>query len=375
MNPFTLFGSGVKAFEAVEAALADARESISLEVYIFGDDGTGRRIRERLTAAAGQGVRVRVLVDGWGSWSLPAGFWHPLSHAGGQVRVFNALRRGFLSFRDHRKLLVVDGRTAFLGGMNIGDEYRLGRDGAPPWRDNMLRLEREGVSRLVREFDTMWDRAARPFSLKRFLKARLGERESEEGSRVRFLTGGPDDPVRPLRREYRDLLRRANRSIDLAMSYFYPPGVVLRSLKRASSRGVRVRLLVPGRNDVALARWACHGLYGRLLRGGIQVWEYLPGVLHAKLTVADDEVLIGSANLDQRSERINFELAALLADRDLSERARADFEEDLKVSRRVRFETWRRRPWWVKLGERLAYLILARLDVLWARLERSRETL
>jgi len=151
------------------------------------------------------------------------------------------------------------------------------------------------------------------------------------------------------------------------MGYFYPHGRMIRNMKRAVKRGVRVRLLFPQKIDVPIARWAARGLYGRLLRAGVEVWEYLPAMMHAKLAIADETVIAGSANLDIRSGSINYELVAVVTDPALAARARADFEDDLKQAVRIRLEDWRSRPLMQKFKERISYCLLARVDIFFAR--------
>jgi cardiolipin synthase len=194
------------------------------------------------------------------------------------------------------------------------------------------------------------------------------------GDAVRFLESGPDNPLRPVRRAYRQVIRNAVATIDLAMGYFYPHGRLLRAFKRAVRRGVRTRLLFSQQSDVPVARWAARGLYGRLLRAGCEVWEYKPAMMHAKLAVADNTVIAGSANLDIRSGRINYELVAVVTDPTLAARARADFEDDLKDSVRISLEDWKERPIIQKLKERLSFFLLARLDIFIARHEMARRT-
>jgi cardiolipin synthase len=178
--------------------------------------------------------------------------------------------------------------------------------------------------------------------------------------------------MHPVRRVYRQLIRGATVGIDLAMGYFYPHGSILRALKRAVDRGVRVRLLFPRKSDVPVARWAARGLYGRLLRSGMEVWEYRPSMMHAKLAIIDDTLIAGSANLDIRSGRINYELVAVVNDRELARRARSDFEEDLRQAERITLEEWKARPFMQKIKERISYWLLARLDIFFARAEMER---
>ena len=374
MTTVRLLKNGVVAFPAMFEAIDRAQTSVALEMYTVADDGTAREFLAHLVGAAGRGVRVKVLVDAWGSWDLPDSFWDELRIAGGVVRWFHPIARGLLPFRNHRKLLLVDDRTAFIGGMNIADEYYRGARRMAPWRDNVLEISGMEVARLRRSFRRMWSRADSPFR-RFFLRLRRLRvvRRIEPGA-VRFLENGPEDPMRPVRRAYRQLVQDAARSIDLAMGYFYPHGRMMRILRRAVRRGVRVRLLFPQKTDVPMARWAARGLYGRLLRAGIEVWEYLPTMMHAKLVIADDTVIAGSANLDIRSGSINYELVAVVTDPVLAAGARADFEDDLKQAVRIRLEDWRNRPLIQKFKERLSYCLLARADVLFARLGIIRKT-
>lgn len=375
MSSLRLLKNGAEVFPAMLSAIDRAVSRVALEMYIFADDGVGRGFRARLAAAARRGVEVKVLVDAFGSWGLSDAFWKELRAAGGVVRWFRPMRRGLLPFRDHRKLLLVDDAVAFIGGLNIGDEYLGGRDGAPPWRDNALEISGREVASLGRSFTRMWFRADRHLRFRFFLDRReLRERFSGTigPGRVRFLESGPEDPVQPVRRAYGRLISRAEKSIDLAVSYFFPPGRVLRALKRAVRRGVRVRLLFPARSDVAVAQWAARGLYGRLLRAGMEVWEYQPAMLHAKLAVVDDTVLTGSANLDLRSGRINYELVAMAKDRSVADKAREDFEQDLEASLPVLHRVWQQRPWSQRIAERLSYWLLARADLFIARTRLAR---
>jgi len=375
MTTVRLHRNGTAAFPAIFAAVDGARSSIALEMYIFGDDDTGRELREHLARAAARGVDVMVLVDGWGSWALADDFWDPLRDAGGRVRRFRPVGRGLLPFRDHRKLLLVDDRLAFVGGLNVADEYFRGAGGAPPWRDNALEVAGPEASTLRRSFERMWTKAELP--LARSLLLRPGDRRprSPRGGGVQFVESGPERPFHSMRRAYRELIAGSTARIDLAMGYFCPTGGVIRALRRAVRRGVSVRILLGARSDVAIARWAARGLYGRLLRAGIEVWEYQPAMLHAKLTIADDTVVAGSANLDVRSGRLNYELVAVVLDPRLAAGARADFEADLAASERVELSAWRARPFLQKLKERVSHWLLARADPFLSRLEIMRKQL
>jgi cardiolipin synthase len=284
------------------------------------------------------------------------------------VRLFHPIRRGLFPFRNHRKLLLVDDREAWIGGMNVTDESRTGRAGEPPWRDFMLGIAGPEAARLRPQFLRMWARADRPQRPADYFRRRRPTPQAGE-EQLRFWASGPGERVRFALTAHREIIVAAGRSLDLAMSYFFPPGRILRELRRAVGRGVRVRLLLPRRTDVPAMLWAARGLYGRLLRYGIEVHEYLPTMLHAKLAIADDTVVIGSANLDLRSDRLNHELVAAVRDPALAGEARREFERDLAHARRVELPAWRRRPRLQKLKERVSYWLIARLDILLSRME------
>jgi len=364
-----LVGDGIAAFAAMFDAIDRARASVFLEMYLFAADGTGREYRDRLAAAALRGVRVMVLVDAWGSWTTPDAFWAPLRAAGAQVRLYHPIRRGLFPFRNHRKLLLVDDETAWLGGMNVADEYRAGRKGEPPWRDFLLGVEGPEAARLHRPFLRMWVRAERRLLLRALFRPRTPREGEQAQGGVRFIASGPGETARLALHTHREVIRNASVSVDLAMGYFFPPGRILRELRRAVGRGVRVRLLVTRRTDVPAMRWAARGLYGRLLRAGIEVYEYLPAILHAKLAVADDTLLVGSANLDLRSDRLNHELTAVVRDPALAAAARGEFEADLAQAERVELAAWRNRSVLDKMRELLSYWLIARADIFLSRVE------
>jgi len=358
-----LLKNGEAAFPAMFAAIDHAALSIALEMYVVADDETGRKFRSHLTNAANRGISVRVLVDSWGSWNLPDSFWGELRAAGGIVRWFHPITKGLLPFRNHRKLLLIDDSIAFTGGLNIADEYYGGAHGQPPWRDNVLKISGPEVALLKNSFSRMWRIAESP--LRRLIeRLRSVRRGGRSGSNILFLESGPDNPARPVRRAYRKVIVNAVKSIDLAMGYFYPHGRMLRAFKRAAMRGVRVRLIVPLRTDVPIARWAARGLYGRLLRAGVEIWEYLPSMMHSKLAIADNTVIAGSANLDIRSGRFNYELVAIVNDPGLAAQARVDFEADIARSVRITYDEWRKRPFFQKVKERISYCLLARVDII-----------
>ncbi|MBU6401764.1 MAG: phosphatidylserine/phosphatidylglycerophosphate/cardiolipin synthase family protein, partial [Verrucomicrobia bacterium] len=352
--------TGDEAFAAMLTAIERARASIALEVYIFSGDLLGQRFRDALVRACARAVRVRVLVDAFGSLTLDYDFWEPLERAGGQFRWFNPLSLGRLEFRDHRKLLVCDGRLAIVGGFNIAGEYE-GDGISRGWHDLGLQLEGTLAGQLETAFEHSFARA--DFRYKRFMRLRrLPVPNTIFAPDGAVLLSGPGRGFNPIKRALKHDLLGAG-SAKIISAYFLPTWRIRRELTRLARRGGRVQLILAGRSDVPLSQLATRRLYAGLLRAGIEIYEYRPQILHAKLIVLDDIVYIGSANLDTRSLHINYELLVRLPSPTLAAEARAIFDEDLEHCRRIDPAAWRRsRTFWNKLKERWAYFLLVRVD-------------
>ncbi len=296
---------------------------------------------------------------------MPATFFTQLEFQGGEVRVFSPARRLRLAFRDHRKLLVCDARWAIVGGNNIGPEYT--GDGVKRgWRDVALEIEGPIGVALAMSFEAMY--ALAPISAHGIRKFRAAVRliPSPAGA-VRLLSSGPGWRTGLLSSTLRFDLRRA-RSVRCMAGYFLPPSRIRRALHRCAKRGGQVQLLLAGKSDVPVARYAAEHLYSTMMEGGAELYEYQPQVLHAKFIQMDDIVYVGSCNLDRRSLDINFELLLRLEWPELAAQGRALFESALALSRRVPAERWdSRRRWWERLRSSLAYWLLTRIDPLLAR--------
>jgi cardiolipin synthase len=358
---FSWHGTGQDLLAAGLAAIAVARTSVDMETFTFRHSEIGERFREALTAAARRGVRVRLLVDAFGSFGLRRDYFAELVAAGGAMRWFNELRFASRHFRDHRKLLVVDDAVAFVGGCNIAPEY-WGDGITVGWRDGGVGVRGPVAAVLAAEFAQQWERATN--GRWRFpaggLRRRLHVARAGEVDALLIKPGfGPN----PLREALRADLATAN-DVAITSAYFLPSHRLRRSLAKAAARGARVRVLLAGKSDVRLMQLASRSLYRRLLSQGVGIWEYQPQVLHAKLIVIDDIVYVGSSNLDPRSLRINFEIMLRIRDQALAATARGQFEEELaRHSRRITRETLRRRrSWWLRLTQRVAYWLFVRLD-------------
>ena len=361
---FAWFGSGHDFLQAQLAAIQSARKDIRLEVYIFSDAEIGCTFRDALTAAAQRGVHVEVLVDGFGSNSLPETFFAPLVAAGGRQKVFNRPRLGrSWALRDHRKMLLVDGAKAFIGGCNVAEEYN-GDGVTKGWRDGGVSVIGPVLAALTHEFAEQWRRA----ELRRWQLIRGGyARPAGSHAEGLALFTKPGFGPSPLRSALREDLKHS-REIALTSAYFLPTRRLRAQIIAARKRGAHVRVLLAGKSDVGLMSLASQSLYRGLLRSGVEVYEYQPQILHAKTLVLDDVVYVGSSNLDPRSLRINFEIMLRVKDHALAAHARAQFRTDLTHSRAVTLaDTVGFRSWWPRLKQRFAYFLLGRLDPLVAR--------
>lgn len=359
-HDFEWLPSGRALLRAKAAAIESARDEVLLEIYIFKAGPVGDRFLAVLAAAARRGARVRVLLDAFGSNALPAGYFQSLLAAGGEVKWFNRPSLATWSFRDHRKLLVVDGCHAFVGGCNIGPEYD-GDGVATGWRDGGVGVRGPVIECLVREFHAQW-RLAEEKQWRQRKRRKRRRRRVPCGAEVDALFVLPGFGQNPLREAVEDDLRRARR-IGICSPYFLPSLGLRREIASPERRGADVRILLAGKTDVPLMQLASRSIYRFFLDRGVEIYEYEPQILHAKVLLLDDVVYIGSSNLDPRSLRINFEIMLRIRDRGLAEQAWRQFEADLAHSRQWTLEELTgHRTWWRRIKQQVAYFILARLD-------------
>ena len=352
-------------FPAMLEAIGTARHSVRLETYIFSADDLGRKFREALVQARRRGLRVQVLVDSFGSLGLPRQFWQPLIDAGGEARWFNPFLMKRFGYRDHRKILVCDEACAFIGGFNISREYE-GDGVTSGWCDLGLRLRSPLAAELAAAFDDMFARASvhlTPFARLRKSPARYEVTKGAE----ELLLSGPGRGQNPFRRNLRRDLAQAQ-TVKIMAAYFLPTWRIRHDLTRAARRGARVQLLLPAKSDVLLSQLASRSLYRRLLRAGVEIYEYQPQVLHSKLILVDNLVYAGSSNLDPRSLYINYEVMVRIDDPALAAQGADLFQRKLQHARRIELAEWRRtRTWWRRFKHRWAYFLIARVDPVIAR--------
>src|SRR5437660_8276346 len=363
-NRLTLLRSGVEYFPALEAAIREARREIFLETYIYAGDATGRRITRALCEAASRGAAVHVLVDGFGAKDMPEEFASELRDAGARLLVFRPEVWRFPFRRDrlrrmHRKIVVADGRVAFVGGINIIDDLDTPRQ-KPPRYDYAVKIEGPLLGPIQDSAVRLWNRIA----LARLQHAwrvshPVPPRLARAGSQRAALA------VRDNLRHRRDIedaylvaLGSAQEEVVIAGAYFFPGRRFRRALTGAAARGVRVVLLLQGRVEYVLLHYASRALYGTLLEAGVEIYEYQKSFMHAKVAVIDGHwATVGSSNIDPFSLLLAREANVVVEDRrfaaELRSRLRADIEHGARVVAKTRWfrqPLWKRVPNWVGYG-------------------------
>lgn len=330
-NRLTVLADGPDRLEALIALIDGAKETLRILYYIWLDDETGRRVRDALVAAAARGVKVSMLLDGFGASNADEAYFKPLIDAEARFCSFVPRWGRRYLLRNHQKLALADGRKAIVGGFNIGDEYfGTVEDGA--WRDLGLEVEGPSVACLAGYFDDLYVWAEDELASIRNLR-RMLSRHSVRQDALHWLFGGPTRRLSPWARAVKDDLLSARRA-DFLVAYFVPSLSMLRRIYGVAGRGI-VRLVTAGRSDIPATMWAARFSYWRLLRNGIQVYEYQATKLHTKLIVIDDAVHIGSANFDMRSLYLNLEMMLRVDDPGFAATMRAFIEREIADSRRI----------------------------------------
>ncbi len=355
-------GTSVRFYKDGEAlhagydAIAAAKRRICLEVYIFRSDPTGRAYADLLSRKAQQGLPVYLIYDAVGCFESDGAMFERMSAAGVRLGCFHPVKPWECKYswrpfnRDHRKLLIIDDEIAGLGGLNIGGEYAgswVVHSAAvePPWRDNAIGLRGPAARLLMMAFARTWRYVQHGGKL-RGVELLHNVDQGDFGILASVPTRS--SPLTALRR----VLREARSSILLTMSYFAPPDDLIDELCRAARRGVRVRLMLPGRIDVKLLLVAARSFYEKLLTAGVEIYERQGAVLHAKTLCVDDyTTIIGSTNLDYRSIEYNCELSVIIRNQPFGQQMRDLFENDVRYARRIGLSEWRRRPRWDRFVE------------------------
>jgi cardiolipin synthase len=361
-NRLTLLDTGPRRLDALLALIDGARSSLRMLYYIYADDATGRRVNAALIAAARRGVRVALIVDGFGSQDDPA-FFTPLTDAGVTVcRFLPRFGRRYL-LRNHQKLALADAEgeaRIIVGGFNVEDDY-FGTPADQAWRDLGLLVQGPAAGRLAGYFDALLAWTQQERGTLRHLNRALS-RWSESAGPIRWLIGGPTRRLSPWARAVRHDMRHGRR-IDIIAAYFTPSPTILRRLDKAGRRQARVRVVTAAKSDNRATIAAARFTYAGLLRKGVAIYEYQPTKLHTKLYAIDDAVHIGSANFDMRSLFINLELMLRIEDAAFAAHVRGYVDGEIARSEAVTLEGYRAATGWLqRLRQFAAYLVIAVVD-------------
>ena len=360
---------GDETFPELLRALRGAEKYINLQYFIINNDEIGREVQQILIDAAKRGVKVRVLYDAIGSWSLDKKYTDTLEDAGIECYSFSPVSfarfRRKMNYRNHRKIVVVDGRVAFTGGLNVGDEY-LGKGPLGYWRDTHVKVEGEAVDALNRIFIDDW--CFRTDEDKKVLYRELrGLEETHDFSDLpdtplQVVSSGIFTPWHTISMGYCNIINRAEKRVWMATPYFVPGKTIIDALISSAMSGIDVRLIVPREKDHFVVHWATRSQFERLLLAGVRVFFYEKGFLHSKTILSDDTVSsIGTCNMDVRSLEINFENQIFFYDRELNKKAAEQFEKDMKECTEFRAEEWLKRPIHHKILEAFGKLYSAQI--------------
>ncbi|SDF97408.1 cardiolipin synthase [Onishia taeanensis] len=357
-NRTQLLIDGEKTFESLFAGIDAAEDYVLIQFFIVRHDALGVRLKQHLQKAAERGVRVYFLYDEIGSRKLKEGFIRDLCEAGVEVSAFHSSRgwrhRFQLNFRNHRKILVVDGREGWLGGFNVGVEYLGQNPRHGHWRDTHLKLMGPSVLGLQEAFWEDWH-----WATGEVLSVSWDPQDAcENGQNVVVVPSGPADRQETASLLVQQAIHSAEQRLWVTSPYFVPDHSVLDALRLAAMRGVDVRIMIPERPDHLLVFLSAFAFLPDMLRAGIKVYRYQPGFLHQKVILIDDAAAsVGTVNLDNRSFRLNFEITAFVPDTRFAAEVEAMLEADFLNCRQINYEELQQRPLWRKLVSRAAYLL------------------
>ncbi len=326
-NSVEVFHEGNTKFESLLEDIKNAKSFVHMEYYLMHDDSLGVRIMEALAEKARQGVEVKVIYDGMGNASNKPSFKKILVNAGGEVRIFLPPRGIRVNYRDHRKIAVIDGKTGYIGGLNIGDEYISLKKRFGFWRDSHIKITGDSVKDLELRFMMDWN----------FTKGEnigLDEKyfptveNQEENVNMQIISSGPDTQWNSILNSYFKMVTEANKNIYIATPYFVPDDSLLVALRTAALSGIDVRIIIPGKPDHPFVHSGSLSYMGELMEAGVRCYEYRKGFIHAKVMTIDGMITsVGTANMDIRSFSLNFEVNALIYDENVT----AEFEKQFNI--------------------------------------------
>lgn len=360
-NSVKVFTDGNEKFDALLEDIKQARNFIHIQYYIIRNDVLFNRIREALVEKAKEGVEVRILYDGMGCRAVPPRYWKKLKADGIQcVEFFPALMRRLhlrINYRNHRKIVVIDNQVAYVGGYNIGKEYIGLSAKFGYWRDTHLRIQGTAVNALQIRFILDWNYAAREnlFQQEQYF---LTQHKSKGHTRMQIVSSGPDSALQNIRNNYLRLINKAKKSIYIQTPYFIPDESIFNALIIAIQSGVEVNIMIPCKPDHPFVYWATYSYVGDMIMAGANCYTYNNGFLHAKGLIIDGKVYsYGTANMDIRSFSLNFEVNAVVYDKEEAQKMEKIFKEDLKYCSNISKDRYSRRKLSIRIKEQFCRLL------------------
>jgi cardiolipin synthase len=359
-NEITILKNGNETFSAIFHAIENAKHHVHLEYYIIDNDEIGNQLKDILIRKAKQGVEIRFIYDDVGSWQLPSKYIKELQHAGVKIDCFMKVRFPMLTsrvnYRNHRKIVVVDGKIGFTGGLNFADRYMYGVKGLGIWRDTHLMLKGGAATALQIVFMADWF-----FVSKEILSGEAYFKTFRPGlgkKLVQIVSSGPDSDWESIGQAYFSAIASAREKVFIASPYLIPPSNIIYAMKTAALGGIDIRILLPGKSDAVITKWGTNSYLEELLETGVKIFLYQPGFMHSKMMVVDGVFsTVGTANLDSRSLETNFEVNAMIYDEGIAAEIEKHFLDDLNQSREVLLDEWKKRSRISKAKESFARLL------------------
>lgn len=348
-NKTKIFTTGAETFANFFEAIDNAQDHIHMEFYIFRDDSIGKKIQDKLIKKAREGISIKIIYDGMGNFGVSKKFIQKFEDNSIEIVCFSPvifpLINNRINYRNHRKIMVVDGKIGFIGGFNIGDEYLGNSSEFHIWRDTHLKIEGSATRFLQKTFLEDWlFLTGTSINKKNYFPAI--EEDSQGSSMIQIVKSGPDSTWEPIMQTYFSMITNANKNIYLTTPYFIPTESILMALKNAALAGVDVQLLLPGKSDYHFLKWASFSYLKELLESGVKVHLYNDqSFIHSKTIVIDGSVSsIGTANIDVRSFNMNFEINAFVYNKNVAKKLEQDFFNDVSNSHEISLESFNNRP-------------------------------
>jgi cardiolipin synthase len=359
-NKVTMYTKGQEKFDSLLSDIKQAKTHIHILYYIIRNDELGNKIADELAKKAQEGVQVRLLYDDLGSRGLGKSFIHKIKEAGGEVEAFFPSKIPLinltLNFRNHRKLVVIDGEIGYIGGFNVGNEYLGLNQRFGYWRDTHLKIVGEAVNHIQTRFIQDWNQASKKELLIKDFLFPFTKDYGQFG--IQIVSSGPDSQLEQIKKAYIKMILTAKRYVYIQTPYFIPDESLLDALKIACFSGLDVRIMIPNKPDHPFVYWATYSNIGELLKIGAKVYIYDNGFLHCKTIVSDDKIAsVGTANIDVRSFRLNFEVNAFLYSNSEVKQLTDLFHEDMKQSRELTLEEYEQRSLKIRFKESISRLL------------------